>query len=367
MKIKKIILALFSFPTAICVCFAGQIPADISGSCNVALAKTLNQELPSQLCRDVMKGAIEKSVPRVADNLSMRHQTFGTPSASFRNSFKEFIKRVYNHENYVHVLSQDGSDLSQFLDLTSEASLGAQDAYVGLRLFTNKIKACEVVDDGVVEDVLAGIIKNLSRYFVDDKKVGQEFGSLEFIKKHVENTILMHFTSHLQEFQQCPSDFTSHLSDEIAVELHKQWQISQKKVFSEKPEDRLRIMINKFLELSISKLLWNIEQPSQIWPTFLSIANKLKLLGLYKIITHMDDLDDLLWTLTQRFCFFLDWVGQTLPVGLYDQIEHDLVTQSIDFLEMREQDAGITTKKEILANALLKGRMRALAFERKGL
>jgi hypothetical protein len=83
-------------------------------------------------------------------------------------------------------------------------------------------------------------------------------------------------------------------------------------------------------------------------------------LAQYRIIDHMDDLDDLLWTLVHRFIFYIDLVGAELPVEFYERIEQDLVNRSVFFLEAKEQDDGITSKKQALIEALLKGKARAI-------
>lgn len=364
MKTKNI-LRFFSvsiaFPAGL---WASQLPSSIEAA---AFAKAIAQEMPSQLCCQTIKNALEKNTPQMLEvPLEQRRGASNALTKNFHNSFMEFIKRVYNHEYYAKVLSQDGADLVQFLDLTKEASLEPQEAYVGLRLFTNKLKASEVVDDTVLEQVLPAFVKNTAHYFNEEEKNTE--GSIDFIKKNIENVILMHLTAHLDDFQKMPELFVSDLSSQIAQALQKQWKSTQKKMESSaEAKMRLRMGINKFLEVALGKLVWSSKAPEKIWPSFLNIANKLQLLGVHKIIDHMDDMDDLFWTLTHRFCFFLELTGGMLPVALHDLIEQQLATKAVYFLEMKEQDQGITSKKEILASTLLKSRMRAIAFERKGL
>ncbi|MFA6527473.1 MAG: hypothetical protein WCT20_03555 [Candidatus Babeliales bacterium] len=360
----KIILGIFSFFTALTVALQ---PAPLPPSVEAAaFAKAFSQEMPSQLCCQTMKNALEKNTPQLFDvALGQRRVGVNVAAKNFNDSFMEFIKRVYNHECYAQVLSQDGADLVQFLDLTKEAALDPQEAYVGLRLFTNKLKASEVIDDSVLDQILPSIIKNMAHYFSEETKADD--GGIDFIKKNIENIILMQLTSHLDQFQKMPETFVSDVSGQIASALQKQWKTAQKKMCTTaEAKVRLRMGINKFLELALSKLVWSPKFPETIWPSFLNIADKLQLLGVHKIIDHMDDMDDLFWTLTHRFCFFLDLTGGALPVAVHDVIEQQLATKAVYFLEMKEQDQGITSKKEILAGALLKSRMRAIAFERKG-
>ena len=104
-----------------------------------------------------------------------------------------------------------------------------------------------------------------------------------------------------------------------------------------------------------------------IWESVLRIANGLQLLGVHGILDHMDDLDDLLWSLVHRFSFFLDLAGSSLPVSFYEEIESDLAAKVVFFLEAQEQDETIKTKKTILLEALIKAKAKAIAFEQKGI
>ena len=126
-------------------------------------------------------------------------------------------------------------------------------------------------------------------------------------------------------------------------------------------------MIIRFFETTLSKIIWNPNMYEGIWQSVLSIANGLQNLGLRGILDHMDDLDDLHWSLTYRFCFFLDLAGSHLPLEFFDEVENDLDSNVVFFLEMQEQDEGIKTKKEFITDALLKAKTKALAFERHGI
>jgi hypothetical protein len=135
----------------------------------------------------------------------------------------------------------------------------------------------------------------------------------------------------------------------------------------EEIKERLRQLIIRFFEIALGKTVWNIKAPEGVWQSFLTIANNLQLLAVHGIINHMDDLDDLLWSLTHRFCFFLDFAGSGLPVSLFNEIEGDLKSCVVFFLEAKEQDDGIKSKKETLAELVLHGKTKAIAFEKAGI
>jgi hypothetical protein len=113
--------------------------------------------------------------------------------------------------------------------------------------------------------------------------------------------------------------------------------------------------------------MWDHTSYESIWESILTIANSIQMLGVNGIIEYVDDLDDIFWSLTYRFCYFLDLVGSGLPTSFHENIENDIDSGVIFFLELPEQDEGIKSKKQILKEALLKAKIKAIAFEKRGL
>ncbi len=300
------------------------------------------------------------------------HTVDGTPSTSndafFSCNFSKYIGEVYNKQNYATMLSQDGSHLVDFLELSNELNLNQTTVYVGLRLFHNKFKdwKCEIVDDTVLLQIIEPLGKHLERYFTEQEQTPKT--NLSFIRKHTEDLMLAKFTDHYAVFQQEPDVFLSSLSDEITkqfksefTQLETSMQEQQEKA---EMRERLRSMTVRFLETLLSKTMWNTQSYEGIWDSFQAIAYGLQSLGAHSVISHMDDLDSLLWSHVHRFCYFLDLVGSHLPLEFYEEVETDLNNNMIYFLEDKEQDACIKTKKETLSDSLASGRMKAFAFTR---
>ncbi|MFH0898137.1 MAG: hypothetical protein V1855_01010, partial [bacterium] len=70
-----------------------------------------------------------------------------------------------------------------------------------------------------------------------------------------------------------------------------------------------------------------------------------------------------LWSLVLRFCFYLELRGITLPSEFFDEVESDLASGAVFFLEEPELDVAIKTKKEILLEALMRAKAKSLAFK----
>lgn len=331
----------------------------------VEFETTLDNSTPMQLNLQSFKSMFtDKTIPTLA--LRGRPELAQSKTSSFNKSFVKYIKDIYNEPTYAEILSQNGIHLIEFLELSSEMGLNSETTYVCFRLFYNKIKASELVDDTMLNQILPCFPKHLDRLFYSKDRDAKKI-NLTFIKQNLESTLLKKITEELPEFESKPDAFTQALANEIITFIKKETDRAEKSLSKFESRERLRQMIIRFLELSLSKLIWNPKAPESVWQSFLLLANNLQLLGVYDIIEQMDDMDDLLWSLVHRFCYFLDLTGSILPLEVYEEIEHDLQTGTVSFLESQEQDFGIKTKKEILATALLKAKTKAYAYHKKGL
>jgi hypothetical protein len=304
--------------------------------------------------RSVLKGRSEESTSK---------------TAIFNKSFVTYLKEVYNKRGYAQSLSQDATPIINFLKVGEEISLNTETIYVGFRLYFNKIKSseCELIDETVLLQILQNLPSLLERHFSDSEEEKGDRINFNFIKNCTENIMLNAFTKNLPEFQQVPDVFLSNLSSSLSLSIKTELDRieTSKKKYQDKVEvtERLRHSVIRFLEMMLGKLIWNTQEYEGIWDSFIAISNGLQLLGSHSIINHMDDLDDLLWSLVHRFCYFLNLVGSSLPFSFYEEIETDLVNKVVYFLEAKEQDEGIKSKKEILLEAILYAKTKAVAYQ----
>jgi hypothetical protein len=331
----------------------------------VDLDEVLGERTPAQFASQTLKDLFY-SHDTVSRDLQSRPLTEESKNEAFQKSFLRYIKEVYNRKDYALALSQDATHITHFLDLSNEMTLDTSTVYVGMRLFYNKFKAAELVDDHVIAQLLESIPTSIERHFTDDL-APHATTDLTFIKKHIESTLLTKLTDHIKEFQATPDSFLSALAEELALYCKQQVDGVQKQAVRIETRERLRQITFRLFDTILSKAIWDPKSNEGTWKSFTGIANSLQLLGNHGIINHMDDLDDLLWTLTHRFCFFLDLTGAALPVSFYHMVEHDLEHKAVFFLEFKEQDDGIVSKKETLAEALLKAKARSIAYERSGI
>lgn len=294
----------------------------------------------------------------------IKNSSSKSKTSIFNQSLICYTKEVYNNRDFPKIISQDGTPIVDFVELCSELNLDLTSLYTCLRLFYNKIKECELIDDTVIVQILKPLPYLLEKYFEIEET---QLPTQNFFSKKFEKALTAKFTEHLPEFQTNQSLFIEKLSQDLSFTVKKELDFYENSKQENISIERFRQIIIKFLELSLSKCIWDKNAYEGIWDSVISIANNVQLLADHGIIDHADDLDDLLWSLTHRFCFFLDLVGSSLPLTFYEHIESDLNSKVIAFLEAEEQDDGIKTKKTFFAEALIKAKAKAFAFEKKGI
>jgi len=357
MKIKKLIVLFVSYLIVFyCNICANNIYANKIKS-NFEVDKYLDQMLPSQYGTISIKYYLNSS-PYETKNNSQSKTTI------FNQILTKYVKDIYNSEVYPNFISQNGVHFVEFLELSEELNLSINPLYTCIRLFYNKIKECELIDDTVLLQILTPLPKLVEKYFIEKQN---EKISLKYLKKSIEKTILFKFTEHLNSFQTNTNEFITSLAKEISQITKNELNHLDNQKEQNYMKERFRNLLIRFIEITISKIIWDNKHYQNIWGSVLSIANNLIMLADHKILDHMDDLDDMLWSLTLRFNYYLTLVGSILPVDFYEEIENDLANGSAFFLELEEQDQGIKTKKETLLKALLSAKTKSLAFHETGL
>lgn len=325
----------------------------------------IEQQTPLQTSVQSIKGIF---ATRTIPTLSTKAQTKDDASLHdiFNKSFFKYIKNIYNDTNYAEVLSQNGTHIVDFLELVSELNLNVETTYVCLRLFYNKLKEAELIDDAMLLHIFPHLTKHLARFFAADDHHTLHFDA-HTIQERVTQALTSKLMGNLPEFQQNQYNIINPITQDILHIIKKEESNILDNVMKQEGTERLRNLIIRVLELILSKVVWNTQSPEGIWQSFLTITTHLQMLGDHNIINHMDDLDDMLWTATHRFCYFLDLTSQSLPISIYEEIEHDLQEELVFFLEVPEQDQEITTKKEKIKQALTKAKIKSYAFYEKGL
>lgn len=275
---------------------------------------------------------------------------------NFPTSYFDNIKSDFKSPEYIDKYLP--SNFDHLRELTKYGVQTKQDRAFQralFRMFGNMIKGAPCVNAYVFGDLLAELPSDLKDYFILYKTneiiINKTLTDLDLFDRYQETIATLLFTkfnSNYDYFKQDPEKFLNEISHQIVALAEEEVSIEQ-----------LRQSIIRFLEICLGKLVWNPEDKEKVWESVKTIANRLAGFMEHNIITSIDDLDDLYWALTHRFCYVvLDIGGNDLPLELYEKIKYDIAGQQLLLLELDEQDGFLETKAERLLRAVLVGEAR---------
>jgi hypothetical protein len=309
---------------------------------------------------------INENNPALETDIEVRRKTQDnemTPRISYYNrKIVDYVKAIYNSREAPKIISQDGGSVVEFFRLADEMFLDVEDSYSCLRMLHGKVKSCEIIDDVAVNEILETIPERLMRYFIDSQVPSY---SVESLEKGMEKLMLDHFTNHFSSFTDKPTEFVTNLCHTLSVHAKSTNGGSGDATLMEGEwKSRLRTLNVRFIESIISKEMWDENAYEGIWNSVMKSANSIYQLATYKVVSHMDDLDDLFKSLNSRFIWFLDFSAGKMPTSFYEEIEEDVANGAAFHLELGEQDEGIRSKKEDLLEAVMKAKSKAVAIEK---
>lgn len=85
------------------------------------------------------------------------------------------------------------------------------------------------------------------------------------------------------------------------------------------------------------------------------------------ILDDLNELDELYWTVTSRFCYFLETMSTDLPLSFYQQIKHDLETEPQLLAEIAEQESFMEKKVDYLKRIVVTSEAKKIAFDQAGI
>jgi len=259
-----------------------------------------------------------------------------------------------------HVLPNDFSYLQSLIEHGHRLLNRQEYLRSVMNIFTKIMGASHYVNAYAFLQMLETLPCHLVPYFNSYKsassheyRIGIDGDMFDRFKETVDNLLYIQFSSQYDIFKADPEQFLSGLAEQV-VDMAKH----------ELETERLRIAIKRFLELNISKLVWSPEEHDLIWDNVKKIAHLLEELMEKEVITEVNDLDDMYWTLIHRFNYFLDIASTELPISFYQGIKNDIYKEpGIKMLKLEEQDICIQSKEEVLIASLLQAEARRRAYE----
>lgn len=227
---------------------------------------------------------------------------------------------------------------------------------VTLRLFNNKLKGAEYINASTFENFLSVLPNCFEKSIVIEKinhYLRNPYGDETMFNRFMaitHNIMYQQFSTNYDTFKANPDQFLLRLSEEISEIAHAEAQVEQ-----------LRHTIVRFLEIALSKLVWNPYDSEQTWESVKSISNHLACLVERNILADVNQLDDLYWSLLYRYCYFIDVATPMLPSTFFKTIKEDIASHQILFLELDEQDPLMQSKLKHLQQVIFNTEAKALA------
>jgi hypothetical protein len=252
-------------------------------------------------------------------------------------------------------------NLSYVQLLLNQGNLTDQDcayAQSTLRLFSNLFKKTPCINAysfGMLVEQLPDLLKKhvslkktdslLQKSYLLDIEMYDRFQAA------VNEMLFSSLSSRFHEFKKEPIIFLNSLSRTIM-------ELAQEEIALE----QLRTSLVRFLEIGISKLMWDPSDYTATWKHVKELSAALTRLMETKIIDDSADLDDIFWSLIQRYMFFIKINAPQIPLDFYEKIEQDLASNNLLLVSLDEQESFIETKKAYCMRILMDCKTRVVAY-----
>lgn len=251
------------------------------------------------------------------------------------NGISSFFAHTFNRKEYgTDFLPHNFTHLAQFIEYSQQANQSPEFTEGVLRLFNQKLKMSSYVSAPAFERLLL----QTSPYF--EHQLAQTTTPLwHNLKNHLATT----FKSRFASLQEQPLQFFEDLSKELSTKF----------TIQNTTPERVRFTLLRLLTSTCDKIVWSPTDQAQTWASFKAIGTTLERLHQKKVIPDELDANDLYWSLVERYAYFMELVGSQLSLETCEKIKQDLKERKITWLESPEQEAGLQTKIERLAEVLI--------------
>ncbi len=224
-----------------------------------------------------------------------------------------------------------------------------------IKLFSNMLKSSHYVNASAFSHLLTTLPAELAPYFTlpasREYITNSALYDASFVDRFnstVQTMLYSKFSSEYESFRQDPDMFLKKISSNIVT-------IAQEEIIQE----QLRQGIIKFCEIALSKLIWNPTEQEQTWNITKKISEQLVTLLEHNILDDVNDLDDLHWTLLNRYCYFVELTATDMPESFYRTIRDDMHSNDLVLFALKEQDYIVEPKLSYMQRTLLEAETAA--------
>lgn len=262
-----------------------------------------------------------------------------------RQGVSLFLQQTLNHKDYsTEFLPYSFTHITQFIDFAHTSKQSNAFTEGAFRLFLQKLKNCTFVGSDTIERFLE---QSEQALILDLAKED------ESLWKHFKKTLSRGFKEKFSLIQHDPLGFFEFISKELSQ------QVTQTII---NPE-RTRMTFLRFLQQATDKIMWSATDAEKTWYSFKKLGYHFYILHTQKVIPDDLDANDLYWSLIERYCYFLKLSGTHLSLETCALIKEDLLKNEYPWLNHKEQESGLTTKRERLTTALLETEAKIYAHK----
>lgn len=228
-----------------------------------------------------------------------------------------------------------------------------------VKMFSNMLKSANYVNAYAFADLLEELPTLVNPYFalplstryitnsaLYDSSFADRFTST------VHSALYVKFSTEYESFRQNPDLFLKTISSEIV-------SLAQEEV----EQAHIRQSIIRFCEIALNKLIWHPGEQEKTWDITKRIATQLATLLENNILDDANDLDDLYWTLLNRYCYFMEVAAIDMPETFYKALKNDISSNKILLFELPEQDFIVESKLSYMQRSMMESEVRAYGFQ----
>lgn len=274
-------------------------------------------------------------------------QSLCFPAVSSISLLEQYMNECTLHASVDDIIAR----LLEFCNHVAREGVSKVESDNGIRFFTNTLKRVPGISHGLVHEMLQSIFTSMpsclsSMMHTSFYNLAYEMYTEQY-KNFVKQYLIQGIADHFPEFKKSPELVLDQLSLELAAYCEE-----------ERAAESLRRAIVQCVDLAVSKTLWSPKAPLSAWHSCLRLAQDLCNLMIADIITNPADLDDLMWTLTQRFALFIELAGSLMSESDLASIAADLKILECPFRLVVEQNSCMLSKVAYLEDTIAKARSR---------
>lgn len=122
--------------------------------------------------------------------------------------------------------------------------------------------------------------------------------------------------------------------------------------------------LTRFSEGILNKLIWDVHEQEEVWENFKKIMKSLETMHEHNMFPDAKNLNQLYWSVINRFYYFIDCAGSQLPLECYKTMYRQINDESLSFLLLEEQEEYMKTKKDRLLEAIDDGVRKVYALSK---